>query len=102
MHEFIVITWGAYDITKYSFYTKSKDDCSTVKNSGVMVEDKSMYFSSSKNKNHVITSRVYFGVIEEILKINYVIFKVSLFKCKWIKSNNDVEIDELRFTRVDL
>lgn len=33
MHKFNVTTWR-YAISKFSFYTKSKDDCSTVQNSG--------------------------------------------------------------------
>ena len=73
-----------------------------MKNSGVMVEVESMYFSSSKDNNHVLASRAYFGVIEEILEIDYVSFKVPLFKCKWIDSNICVETDELGLTRVDI
>lgn len=69
-----------------------------MQNSGDMVETESMYFSSSKDKNHVLASRAYFGVIEEILEIY---FKVPLFKCKWIDNNTSVETDELGFTRVD-
>ena len=63
MPKLNVITWSAYDIPKFSFYTKSKDDRSTMQNSGVMVEAESMYFSSSKDNNHVLSSRAYFGVI---------------------------------------
>lgn len=65
-----------------------------------MVEVESMHFSSSKDKNHVLASRVYFGVIEGIMDIDYVTFKVHLFKCKWIDNNTGV--DELKFTLVDL
>ena len=61
-----------------------------------------MYFSSSKDNNPLLASRVYFGVIEEILEIGYVSFKVPLFKCKWIDGNTGIETDELGFTRVDL
>ena len=100
--KFNVITWSAYDIRKYSFCTKSKDDCSTMQNSGVMIEAEYMYFSSSKDNNLVLASRAYFGVIEEILEIDYVSFKVPLFKCRWIDSKTGVETDELGFTRVDL
>lgn len=57
------------------------------KNSGIMVEADSMYFSSSKDNNHVLVFIAYFGVIEEIWEIDYVTFKVSLFKCKWIDIN---------------
>lgn len=76
MPKFNVITWSAYNITKFLFYTKSMDDSSTMQNSRVMVELESMYFSSSNNNNLVLVSKSYFRVIEEILKINYVTFKV--------------------------
>jgi hypothetical protein len=65
-----------------------------------MDQAESMYFSSSKDNNLVLASRAYFGVIEKILEIGYVSFKVSLFKCKWIDSNIGVEADGLGFTRV--
>lgn len=82
MLKFIVITWTAYEISNYSFYRKAKDDCSTMKNNGVMVKAKSMYFSSSKDKNPILATITFYGVIEEILEIDYAIFKVPLFKCK--------------------
>lgn len=61
-----------------------------------------MYFSSSKDKNHILETTVFYGIIVQILDIGYVIFKVALFKCKWGFSNNGVKIDELGFTRSDL
>lgn len=72
-----------------------------MQNSGAIVEIKSMYFSSSKDKNHILTSRAFYGVIEDIWEIGYVIFKEPLFKYKWILNNNGVQIDDLRFTRID-
>jgi hypothetical protein len=97
-----ILTWSAYDINKTSFYTKQRDDRSTMQNSGVMVVAESMHFSSSKDKNRVMASSPYFGVIEEIWEVNYVLFKVPVFKCKWIDINSGVRINELRFTLVDL
>lgn len=69
---------------------------------GIMVEAESLYFSSAKDNNHVLASRAYFGFIKEIMEIDYVSFKVTLFKCKWTNNNNGVEIDELGFTRISL
>lgn len=89
--RFNVITWSAYEISKFQFYTKSKDDLSTMQNNGVMVDAKSMYFSSSKDNNLVMTYILYFGVIQEIQKIYHVIFIVSLFKCKWIDNNTSIQ-----------
>lgn len=99
IQKFIVITWKTYNIFNHSFYIKAKDDGSIMQNNGVMVEVKSMYFSSLKDKNPILATTVFYGVIEEI---NYVIFKVPLFKFKWIPKNNIVQTDELGFIRVDL
>lgn len=64
MPKLNVVTSTAYDTSNISFYTKSKDVHSTMQNSGVMVEAESMYFSSLKDKNHILVCRAYFGVIE--------------------------------------
>ncbi|XP_057453002.1 uncharacterized protein LOC130744857 [Lotus japonicus] len=97
-----VMTWSAYDINKTSFYTKSKDDRSTMQNSGVMVVAESMHFSSSKDKRPIMASTPYFGVIEEIWEVDYVTFRVPVFKCKWVDISSGVRIDEFGYTLVDL
>lgn len=102
MPKFNVITWTTYDISDFSFYTKTKDNCSIIQNSGVMVEAESMYFSTLKDNNPILATSAFYGVIEEILEIDYVIFKVSLFKCKWVPNNSGVQFDELGFRWVDL
>lgn len=50
MPKFNVITWTACDISNFSFYTKSKDNCSTMQNIRAVIEAKSMYFSSSNTR----------------------------------------------------
>lgn len=69
MSKFNVVTWTAYDISNFSIYTKSKYESSIMQNSEVMIEAKSLYFSSSKHKNHILASRAYIGVIEVIWEI---------------------------------
>jgi len=44
----------------------------------------------------------YYRVIEEILEVDYVKFKVPVFKCKWVDSNIGVHVDDLGFTLVDI
>nr|XP_004492006.1 uncharacterized protein LOC101504571 [Cicer arietinum] len=100
--HFDVITWTGYNINNFTFYTKSQDDRSTMQNSGVMVVAESMHFSSSKDKNPVTASIPYFGTIEEICDVDFIKFKVHVFKCKLIDINNGVKIDKFGFTMVDL
>ncbi|XP_058723076.1 uncharacterized protein LOC131594886 [Vicia villosa] len=97
-----IITWSGNYINKNSFYTKAKDDRSTTQNSGVMIVAESMHFSSAKDKNPVMASMPYFGVIEEIWEVDYVVFKVPVFKCKLVDINSGVRIDEFGVTLVDL
>ena len=61
-----------------------------------------MYFSCSKDKNPILATTMFYDVIEEILEIDYVIFKVLSFKYRWVSNSNGVQNDELGFTRVDL
>ncbi|XP_019173250.1 PREDICTED: uncharacterized protein LOC109168723 [Ipomoea nil] len=61
-----------------------------------------LHFSSSKDKNPVIAELSYYGVIEEIWEVDYVQFKVPMFRCKWVDSKHGVKADELGFTLVDL
>lgn len=96
------ISWTIYNVNNFTFYTRTKDDKSTVQNSGVMVVAESMHFSSSKDKNPIMASIPYYGIIEEMWDIDFVTLKVPIFKCKWIDINNGVKIDEFGYTLVDL
>ena len=43
-----------------------------------------------------------FGVIEEIWELDYIQFRVPVFKCKWVNETTGVHRDHLGFTLVDL
>jgi len=73
-----------------------------MQNSGVTLEEESMHFASSKENNPVMATISYFGVIEEIWEVDYIKFRVPVFKCKWVDSNTRVHVDDLGFTVVDL
>ncbi|XP_019154251.1 PREDICTED: uncharacterized protein LOC109150723 [Ipomoea nil] len=97
-----VICYTGYDINGFSFYTKKQDEKSTMQNSGVSLVANSVHFSSSKDKNPIIAELSYYGVIEEIWEVDYVQFRVPMFRCKWVDSKHGVKADELGFTLVDL
>lgn len=62
---------------------------------------KTMQVSSSKDKNPIVSDMSFFGVIQEIWELDYVITKVVIFKCDWVESQNGVK-EEDGFTLVDL
>ncbi|KAL0549196.1 hypothetical protein IC582_013677 [Cucumis melo] len=44
----------------------------------------------------------FYGVIQEIWELNYIQFKIIMFKCNWVDSVSSVRTDELGFTLVNL
>ena len=97
-----VIIYGGYYINNHRFYSKMEDDKSRVQNSGITLQAEAVHFTNSKDKNPITTSMSYFGIIHETWKVDYITFRVPIFKCKWIYSNLDVGKDDLGFTLVDL
>ena len=51
-----------------------------MQNSRVTLEAESMQFSTSKDKNPIVGSMPYYGVIVEIWEVNYAKLTVLIFK----------------------
>src|SRR5438105_2532935 len=89
----LVTSWQGYDINGWMFYTKQKDMKSKSQNNGICTES----LDSAGNKN------TYYGFIEEIIELDYGRnVQVPVFKCKWARVPNGVEVDNYGFTIVDL
>ena len=70
-----LMTYQAYDINGYTFYTEEKDKNCDNQNSGVTMES---YTSDVKKR--------YYGRIEEIWELDYCGAKVPMFRVRWAKS----------------
>ncbi|XP_060973921.1 uncharacterized protein LOC133039120 [Cannabis sativa] len=99
---FAVAKHEAYIVRGKRFHTKSRDDAREVQNSGIRIVAETMNFASAKDRNPVLGTMTYYGVIEEIWELNYFAFRIPLFKCSWVDNNVGVKTDELGFTLVDL
>ena len=75
---------------------------SNIQNSGVILIAQLMHVSSSKDKKLVYTKRSHYGVIQDMWELDYVKFRVLILQRKLVKSNNNIWINELRFTLVNL
>nr|ABB47542.1 transposon protein, putative, CACTA, En/Spm sub-class [Oryza sativa Japonica Group] len=87
-----VDTWQGYDINGYTFYTVTLDEKSIVQNSRVRIDAYQDQAGSS----------TYYGRIEQIWELNYLNFKVPLFRCSWVNIRTSVKVDKEGFTLVDL
>ena len=58
--------------------------------------------SSSKDKNSIISNMSFYGVLQDIWEIDYIEFKVVVFKCQRVESSSGFKEDEDGCTLVDL
>ena len=86
-----MLTYQAYDIDGYMFYTEERDQKTSYQSSSVRIE---CMIVNEADK------RVYYGTIKEIWELDYVKVKVALFRCSWIPLGQ-VRIDEHRKTCVN-
>jgi hypothetical protein len=87
-----VTTWQTYDISGFTFCSKSKDKRSISQNNGVRCE------AIDDETGHTVT---YFGFIEDIWELDYGTFNISVFRCQWVEDKH-VTIDKYGVRVLDL
>ena len=97
-----LMTYEEYMVNGSSYHTKSHDDHQTVQSSGIMLVATIIQVSSAKDKKPIVCDMSFYGMIKEILEINYNTFKVDLFKCNWVENKASVRLDDLNYTMLDL
>jgi hypothetical protein len=60
--------------------------------------------SRAKNNNHIHEMITYFGVIQEIIILDYYCVEYPFFKCDWedVYNKNEMKTNEISFTMVNL
>ena len=94
--------YNGYTINGCRYHTKERDDLRTTQNSGVNVVASTVQIASAKDKNLIFGELCFYGIITEIWDLDYTKFRIPIFKCDWVDNNNDIKVDELGFTLVDL
>ncbi|KAL0534262.1 hypothetical protein IC582_028551 [Cucumis melo] len=97
-----VITYTSYVMNGIRYNTEHRDGVRNVQNSGVCLVANTMQISSAKDKHPIVTNMSFYGVIQEIWELNYINFKIIMFKCNWVDSVSGARTDELGFTLVNL
>lgn len=96
--------YKGYLTNGYRFHTKSMENERTTQNSGVCMEAQTMMRSSSKDANPILQTTTFYGVVEEIITLDYFCMEYTLFKCNWIDVYNKrgIKTDDLGFTMVNM
>jgi len=80
--------YSSYTINGFDFHTESYDVGRSVQNSGVALVAESTCFQRGDNDNVIIGNKTYYGIIKEIVELNYNHKgNVVLFKCDWVDSH---------------
>jgi len=78
-------TYRKYRASGFISSPKSHDDKVVTQDSGVCMEAITTCASSKKDKNHVDAPIMYYGVIQQILEVDYIDFQEVVFYCDWVK-----------------
>ena len=97
--------YSSYTINGFNFHTQSYDEGGSIQNSGVAVTAESTSFEIGNNDNIIIGKNIYYGIVKEILELNYQHKgNVVLFKCDWVDNrvhNKWVKTDQFGITSVN-
>ncbi|KAH0688841.1 hypothetical protein KY285_015992 [Solanum tuberosum] len=95
--NFVAKRYTGYFINGYRFHTKTRDDPCKTQNSGVTLSATTDSFASARDQNPIDGMVIYYGIIQDIIEIDYwCCFSVVLFRCDWFHN----EVDEYGLTRV--
>ncbi|KAG6472846.1 hypothetical protein ZIOFF_070324 [Zingiber officinale] len=93
-----VTSYTRYIVNGYWFHTI--DVGRSTQDSGVSFEADTIYQSNANDKPHTI-GRLYYGVIRDIILLDYYSFKVPVFRYDWVNLGTGIKIED-DFTLVNL
>ncbi|XP_026383701.1 uncharacterized protein LOC113279217 [Papaver somniferum] len=81
-----------YCVNGFSFCSQANQEKAKTQDSGVTVVASTTFRSSKRDKRPVTNLTRWYGVIRQILELNYGTFKETVFFCDWVKVNNGIKI----------
>jgi hypothetical protein len=101
----VALKYSSYAINGIDFHTQSYDEGRPIQSSGVALVAQTTSFEKRNGDNASVRNKAYYGIIKEILELNYQHEgKVVLFKCDWVDNRVEdkwVKIDQFGITSVN-
>ncbi|XP_073304102.1 uncharacterized protein [Primulina huaijiensis] len=94
-----VISYMGYIINGYRFHTLDVER--STQDSGVSIEADTVCQSSANDYSHTVGRVLYYGVIRDIVLLDYYSFKVPVFRCDWANHETGIKMED-GFTLVNL
>ncbi|XP_026384704.1 uncharacterized protein LOC113280271 [Papaver somniferum] len=93
------VSHNAYAVNGYIFYTADAEKGMSTQNSGVSMNATTTFIASSRDQNTVYEEVPYFGIVKQILELDYTTFKQTVFYCDWVRVQDKVNgwyVDQVR------
>ena len=101
----VVLKYSSYKLNGIDFHTQSYDEGRPVQGSGVALTAQTTSFQKGNGDNTSVRNKAYYGIIKEILELNYQHEgKVVLLKCDWVDNRVEdkwVRTDQFGITSVN-
>ncbi|KAG6470769.1 hypothetical protein ZIOFF_071847 [Zingiber officinale] len=94
-----VTSYIGYIVNGYRFHTI--DVRRSTQDSGVSIEADTIYQSNANDDSHTVGRLSYYGIIRDIILLDYYSFKVPIFRCDWANPGTGIKIED-GFTLVNL
>jgi Domain of unknown function (DUF4216) len=94
----MVKKYNSYLVNGYKFQTQSYSEGKSTQNFGVAVVAQTSSFSSANDQNPVTSDVTYYGIIKDIIEVNYSNKgSIVLFKCDWVDTVRGKGIQKDKF-----
>lgn len=92
-------TYKGFKVNGFRFHIREIEKKRKTQNSGVMVNATTTSFASKKDRRPVMQEISYFGIIKNIIELDYTGGrKVVLFECDWVSKGKRLKEDDDGFT----
>ena len=88
--RFMALSYTKYQVNGFLFSTKMYEDRMVTQDSGVCMKAITKFRASGKDKNYKEAETTYYGVIQQILELDYTDFKQTVFYCDWVKVEDKI------------
>ena len=79
-----------YQVNGFLFSPKSYKERKQTQDSGVCMRAITQFRASGKDKNFKEAETTYYGVIQQIIELDYIDFKQTVFYCDWVKVEDKI------------
>ncbi|KAF6170417.1 hypothetical protein GIB67_014347 [Kingdonia uniflora] len=88
--SFKATSYKAYRINGFVFCTADSESSKTTQNSGVKIKVMTNFVASARDQNPREAETIYYGVVKEIIELDYYDFPKTIFYCDWVRVEDKV------------